>query len=190
MSEPYYGWAVDAVEGLRWLVDLDDCAFSGTRENLRGRSPEVIDVVHVRWATSTAVTALDLCGVELAIRSGARDFWTSHAPVLDQVVPSVEKAEGKLPEWAREWLETVLNDPEYKALKGMRDPLTHRFLVRSALLRTAAPTGHQSRTEFDVPVSEWIGGRLTAREILVLARDVADRYVNAFGSAFGSDRNP
>jgi hypothetical protein len=30
MSEPYYGWAVDAVEGLNWLVDLDDWAFRET----------------------------------------------------------------------------------------------------------------------------------------------------------------
>jgi hypothetical protein len=190
MSEPYYGWALDAVEGLRWLVDLDDCAFSDTRQNLHGRDPQVIDIVHVRWATSTAVTALDLCGVELAIRYGALDFWATHAPVLDRVEPSVKEAGGKLPRWARDWLETVLSDRGYKALKGMRDPLIHRFLVRSAMLRTTTPTGNQSRTEFDVPVSDWMAGRPTARELLLLTRDVADRYVTAFGSAFKGARNP
>jgi hypothetical protein len=60
MSEPYYGWALDAVEGLRWLVHVDDWAFDGARENLGGRDPRVIDVAHVRWATTTAATAVDL----------------------------------------------------------------------------------------------------------------------------------
>ena len=68
MGEPYFGWAVDAVESLRWLADVDDWAFRGGRENLGKRDPRVIDVAHVRWATTTAITALDLCAVELACR--------------------------------------------------------------------------------------------------------------------------
>jgi hypothetical protein len=123
MSEPYYGWAVDAVEGLRWLVDLDDWAFSGTRENLASRDPKVIDMVHVRWATSTSVTALDLCGVELAVRYGGLDFWTKQAPVLDRVEAEVKKADRRLPQWGHEWLATVLRDPRYKTLKKTRAPL-------------------------------------------------------------------
>lgn len=187
MSEPYYGWAVDALDGLNWLVDLDDWAFTGSRENLQGRDPKVIDIVHVRWATSTAVTALDLCGVELAVRYAGLDFWTNKAPVLDWVEADVCKAGGTLPEWASEWLRTVLNDPGYKALKATRDPLIHRFLVRTALLWTVVPTGHEFRTEFDVPNPEGAETRPNARQLVVLACDVADRHVRAFGNALARD---
>jgi hypothetical protein len=190
MSEPYYGWAVDAVEGLNWLVDLDDWAFRGLRENLSGRDPKVIDVVHVRWAASTAVTALDLCGVELAVRCGALDFWTKKAPVLDRVEAVVTKSGEVLPQWAREWLETVFRDPGYETLKRTRDPLIHRFLVRSALLWTAVPTGHQWRTEFDVPTPERMDSRPSARQLILLARDVADHHVRAFGEALQRNRTP
>ena len=54
--------------GLRWLAHIDDWAFEGARENLGNRDPDVIDVTHVRWATTTAVTAIDLCAFELAAR--------------------------------------------------------------------------------------------------------------------------
>jgi hypothetical protein len=190
MSEPYYGWAVDAVEGLNWLVDLDDWAFRGLRENLSGRDPKVIDVIHVRWAASTAVTALDLCGVELAVRCGALDFWTKKAPVLDRVEAVVTKSGEVLPRWARQWLETVFRDPGYETLKRTRDPLIHRFLVRSALLWTAVPTGHQWRTEFDVPTPERMDSRPSARQLILLARDVADHHVCAFGEALQRNRTP
>jgi hypothetical protein len=181
VSEPYYGWAVDAVEGLDWLVELDDWAFAGRRENLGSRDPKLIDVAHVRWATSTAVTALDLCGVELAVRHGDVNFWTDHAPVLDQVSRRVDQAGGALPEWAQDWLTSVQSDPSYKTLKALRDPLTHRFVVRTALLWTAPPQGHQWRTEFDVPKADWLDARPNARQVVVLARDVAASYVKAFG---------
>jgi hypothetical protein len=190
MSEPYYGWAVDAIEGLNWLVDLDDWAFHGTRENLKGRDPEVIDVVHVRWAASTAVTALNLCGVELAVRYGALDFWTKNAPVLNDVEKVVTNASGELPQWASKWLKEVLRDRGYQTLKKTRDPLIHRFLVRSALLWTTVPTEHQSRTEFDVPNPERMDTRPSARQLIVLARDVADRHVRAFGAALQRNRIP
>jgi hypothetical protein len=177
-------------QGLHWLVDLDDWAFSGTREHLQGRDSKVIDVAHVRWATSTAVTALDLCGVELAVRYGALDFWTKEAPVLHKVEAEVKEAGGELPKWARDWLKSVFRDREYKTLKATRNPLIHRFVVRSALISSTVPTGHQGRTEFDVPDPEQIGSRPSARQLLLLARDVADRHVRAFGHALERDPSP
>ncbi len=67
MSEPYYGWAVDAVKSLHWLKEIDGCAFEADT-NLRGHDPKVVDVAHVRWATSTATTAVDLCVAEIAVK--------------------------------------------------------------------------------------------------------------------------
>jgi hypothetical protein len=179
MREPFYGWAADAVDGLEWLVELDDWAFANDRDHLRGRHPKLIDVVHVRWAVSTAITAVDLCAAELAVRFGGLDPWTSHVPVLKKVVQDVERGRYEISDEAATWLDAVGQDAEYHAIKATRDPLTHRFLVRSAMLWTVPPTGHQSRTEFAVPTAA-AAGRPNARDLIVLAHEVADRHVTSF----------
>jgi hypothetical protein len=85
MSEPYFGWAVEAVEGLHWLADIDEWAVVNPRERLSRRDPRVIDVAHVRWPTTTAVTAIDLCVAEVAVRYCGEPFWSERMPPLAEV---------------------------------------------------------------------------------------------------------
>ena len=179
MSEPYYGWALDAVQGLRWLVDLDDWAFDG--ENLGGRDPRVIDVAHVRWATTTAVTAVDLCAAEIAVRYCGESFWSDRMPGLEDVR---DRLTGRAPEAATAWLDNVEKDRDYQLLRrGARDPLTHRFLVRSALIGPG-------RTLFELDRDAPVEDRPDAREVILLALNVADRHVREFGRMLGKRRGP
>ena len=68
-----------------WLVHVDDWAFKGAHENLHGRDPRVIDVAHVRWATTTAVTAVDLSVAEIAARYCGEPFWSERMPSVATV---------------------------------------------------------------------------------------------------------
>ncbi|MDA0167680.1 hypothetical protein OJ998_01165 [Solirubrobacter taibaiensis] len=179
MREPFFGWAADAVDGLEWLVELDDWAFANEREQLRGRHPKLVDVVHVRWAVSTAITAIDLCAAEVARRFGGLSPWTDRVPVLAGVIRDVERGRYVVSEEAASWLDAVAADTAYRTIKAARDPLTHRFLVRSAMIWNVPPQGHHSRTEFAVPVESG-QGRPDARTLILLAHDVADRYVMSF----------
>lgn len=181
MGEPYYGWAVDAVEGLRWLAHVDGWAFDSDRENLGGRDPRVIDVAHVRWATTTAVTALDLCAAEIAVRYCDEPFWSERMPNLGAVRGRLT---GQGPPAASAWLDRVEADPDYQSLRrSARDPLTHRFLVRTALIGPG-------RTPFELDRAGPADDRPNAREVILLALDVADRHVREFGSTLGGTRSP
>lgn len=175
MSEPYYGWALDAVQGLRWLIDLDDWAFDG--ENLGGRDPRVIDVAHVRWATTTAVTAVDLCIAEVAVRYCDKPFWSDRMPGLREVQ---KRLTGDEPPAAIAWLNSLEKDRDYQLLRDARDPLVHRFLVRSALIGPG-------RTLFELDPAAPAEDRPNAREVILLALEVADRHVREFGTLGGTD---
>ena len=57
-------WAVFSVECLHYLSDLDS-AQAGASSTFDGHTANTIDIAHVRWATGTSVTALDLCAAGL-----------------------------------------------------------------------------------------------------------------------------
>lgn len=176
MSEPYFGWALDAVEGLRWLTYLDEWAFERSPEHLLGRDPRVIDVAHVRWATTTAITAIDLCVAEIAVRYGGADFWSQRFPSLEDL--RTELAGKAVPPAATGWLDQVAGDADYRMLKDARNPLVHRFLVRSALIGSG-------RTPFEVDRDDPPEDRPDARELVLLSVAVADRHVREFGRSVG-----
>ena len=181
MSEPYYGWAVDAVEGLRWLVYVDDWAFAGVGESLRGRDPRIIDVAHVRWATTTAVTAIDLCVAEIAVRYCGEPFWSEQMPSFSTVRGRLR---GQSPSAASAWLDRVEHDREYQLLRrGARNPLAHRFLVRTALIGPG-------RTPFELDRAAPPEERPDAGELIHLALDVAERHVGEFGRTLGGSGAP
>jgi hypothetical protein len=180
MREPYYGWAIDAVDGLRWLAHVDEWAFAGHLENLGGRDPRIIDVAHVRWATLSAVTAIDLCAIEIAVQHGSVEFWSTHLPTFEGVV----KMRETIPPGAKAWLDRVENDRDYQSLRrNARDPLTHRFMVRSALIGPG-------RTPFEIDPAAPPEHRPDARELILLSLDVADRHVAEFGRAVGGSTSP
>lgn len=176
MSEPYYGWAAEAVEGLHWLTDVDEWAFANPRHSLGSRDPRVIDVAHVRWATTTAVTAIDLCVAEVAVRYCGEPFWSERMPPLAEVR---RRLPGNGPPAARDWLDSVESDNEYRLLRrGARDPLAHRFLVRTALIGSG-------RTPFELDRQVPAENRPDAREVILLSLRVAARHVDEFGRKLG-----
>jgi hypothetical protein len=169
------GWAQLAVDGLHWLVDVDDHAFQGDRRNLKGHNHVAVDMAHSRWATVTAKTAVDLCAAELGVRYAGVDFWGNHLPTLERLN---SKHLASMPKLAREWVSRVLEDPEYQLVKGARDPFAHRFHVRVASLRSAPALGHDDRSQFTLRSSA--GGTYDAQTLIMVSRDFATRHVEDF----------
>lgn len=185
----HYVWAINAIKGLHWLAHVDDWAFQGARENLGGRDPDVIDVAHVRWATTTAITAIDLCAFDLAVRHGCQEFWTENAPTFGKLRKEL-KAHG-ISRRDEDWLDSVHSDPDYKLLRRrVRDPLTHRLMIRTALIRMGKPVGHDERTRFELERDGPPGERPDARELIHLALDVAERHVGEFRRILGNTSSP
>jgi hypothetical protein len=182
---PYATWARDTVDALWWLGDVDDWAYSGDRRNLRAHDPETVDIAHVRWATGTAKTAIDLCAADAAVGHDVQPFWGdgpedfARPPVPEHLHREYGE---RLSAEVASWLSALLSDPDYEALKAGRDTFTHRMAVRSALIRIRAPEGHQDRTLFAVRVPA-LEGRADARALIVFARDVATRHVERYCSA-------
>ncbi len=66
-------FAVECVDGLHYLVDLDDHLLPGkVATDVLTHNWQVVDMAHVRWASGSAITALDLCAAALG-----RLFWLS-----------------------------------------------------------------------------------------------------------------
>lgn len=137
-------WATWAVEGIDYLNDIHDRRNRG-QVSTDGHSPEIVDISYVRWATSSSITAIDLCAAALAREccgwSGRnerdlRDFDLSGDPKKSQ------RWRNALPAPALSWVDTVLADQRYKEIQGARNPLTH-----SRLLRRLYSTGSEY-TEF------------------------------------------
>lgn len=190
MAEPYYGWALDAVEGLRWLAAIDDWAFAGERENLGGRDPRVMDVAHVRWASTTAKTAIDLCSIELAYRYGDHEFWAKRAQNFFEVRKTLKPDDPRTKERVTTWLDGVNNDPDFAVLSKIRNALTHQFLVRTAPIVIRAPRGHEERTRFEIDPTAPAKERPDARELILKCCHLAERHVSHFEERFGSRPSP
>lgn len=174
----HYRWAHDAVEGLRWLVHVDDQAFGGDRGPIADFSADAIDTAHVRWAASTAITALDLCATALAARYGLYNLFDPKAFAFDRDYKVL--AELPLTSDERTWLETVKADPDYEIVRQARHPLTHRLLVRTAFVRMQPPTGHAERCAFELVRGQPVADRPNARDLTLKAYSVADQHVKAF----------
>lgn len=174
----YYEWARQAVEGLRWLVHLDDEAFGGDRAPLAGFDADAVDAAHVRWATSTAITAIDLCSTALAARHGSHKLSDQKALALHRNYKDLLAL--PLTPDERAWLEAVKADRDYEIVRQARHPLTHALLVRTAHIRVRPPTGHAERSAFELVHGRPVADRPQARDLILKAYSVADRHVRAF----------
>jgi hypothetical protein len=176
----YVMWTVWAVDGLYYLDDLDQEA-ERARRVAAGHDDASVDAAHVRWAGTSAITALDLCAAAMGV---------IHAvPVLrnGQVVQDrVHDVEGLRPhrsdlcDGCRAWLTNVVRDGRYKILKRLRDPMTHRTLPRLlSVTVNAAPGADSNRLGFSLSGSPG-GPHTSARELIEVARDCATRHALAF----------
>lgn len=165
-------WATWAVESLYYLDDLDQ-AHTSNPQSEAGHHPHVIDIAHVRWATGTSITSLDLCaavlgreycGLTNSNELDLRDFdLAGRRNVITQ-------RHALLPAQALAWVDGALSDTRYTEIQGARNPLTHSRLIRKFVLSNP-------RTDFVVTAT---GTTFAARDLVVLAKELARDQVSAF----------
>lgn len=114
--------AMWSVQGLYFLAEADDAYFTGG--HLRSEtSPDVVDLAHARWATGSAMTALDLVAAAIGER---------HMPSLGgRLYDLGEFGRGKPKpncQGCARWLATAASRSGW--LKTVRDDMIHRAPAR------------------------------------------------------------
>jgi hypothetical protein len=132
-------WATSAVDGLAYLDDLDTARDGGARV-ANGHDALVIDVAHARWAAGTAMTALDLCAAAIGfLYLPSRHRYYDMGNVLEvldkEFGAAATSSSSRPPGWpprqgVRPWIVELTAADDYKLIKAVRDPLTHRTLAR------------------------------------------------------------
>jgi hypothetical protein len=158
-------WAIWSVESLHYLADLTDKENNGL-----GTSPshdlQVKEISHIRWATGSAISSLDLCAAVLARTCCG---WSDRLEAdLRKFYPS-KKYRSMIPSNALDWVNGVLSDTRYTEVHEARNSVTHSRLIRDFYL--------SSPTTFRVPVT---GNAFTARELVVLSKELATDKVQDF----------
>jgi hypothetical protein len=164
-------WSTWTVEGLYYLDELSKMYEAESTSGIE-HQPESVNIAHVRWATGSAVTALDLCapalGCEFCQVTG------DHELDLRCFDPSSRKCRQELRELvsstSAEWIDGVLADERYQVALAARHPLTHSRLKRRLL-------GDPADTEFVIgaPAKAW-----KTRDLVTVARELATEQVTAF----------
>jgi len=173
-------WATWAVEGLYYLDDLDATIQAGYPNSVSSHHPDVVDIAHVRWATGTAITAIDLCAAVLgrlycgwtnSKEMDLRDF----DPLIKNNSKRIAKVRSALPPSALAWVDNVLADAHYQNFQGARNQFTHAWLNRD--LQCGSVSGHASRTAFKItPTNIGIG----ARDLVYQSKEFSGQHVKAF----------
>jgi hypothetical protein len=174
-------WAVWAVDGLHHLLDLDDRIFGVTPRELHGFTEEAVDLAHARWASASAITALDLCATTLGRRRiGAkgteyslRDFDKRRSKSKKVAVQRI----GQLEPQEQSWVKAATSDQDYATALKARNPLIHGRLKRTLYGSMVPPGPHEDRTGFPVGPG---GAIVDSRPLIELCASVAARHVESF----------
>jgi hypothetical protein len=170
-------WSVYTVESLYYLDDLDS-EFDNTRLSVADHRPDVIDVAHARWATTSCITSLDLCAAALGRafcgNMGDREYDLGYfnQQGRSSISSNVIKRRIQLPPNARKWLDDVFSDPDYEVMKLARDWLTHSRVKRHFELTIGS-----SPQRLKLGLST---GQIPIRDIIELTRDLATKHVAEF----------
>lgn len=162
-------WAIWSADSVRYLqaVEMD-----ATTPDPLGHARHVVDVAHVRSATSAAVTAIDLCAAILGRRIWGPSPNGHEAAVTTFVRPRHQQNYARLSAGGRVWIDGVLSDPDYLELKAIRNPMTHAYWKNRKMW---VPTPAGSRTGFITA-----RGELAPSEMIALAVQVAERHLDVF----------
>jgi hypothetical protein len=187
--------AARSAESLVYLADIDDRRFGGAWP-FDGYENDSVDDGHVRWAAAGALTSLDLCIaaagrlVGFAINpprkeDSIRDYYRISAS--GQVVDNRNLV--AVP-W-RAWIDCLIADPRYTTLLRVRNALMHADAFRVIHGTTGVLAGHALRFGYNTaalsfPSQTTAHTPISARDVVVLARDVAWTHVNAFAAALAS----
>jgi len=163
-------FAVWAVESLYYLGDLDR-ALDPSQATVGDHVGDVVDVAHARWAMGTCITALDLgaaaLGRALCAHTGTRALDLGDFNLdAERTQKRAARLRANLPAQARQWIDNVIKDPDYKQIKAARDSLTHARVSRHFTVPR-----QRLRLQFG-------DDRLDVPTIIDCAKDVGSKHVS------------
>jgi hypothetical protein len=163
-------FAASAADSLAYLADVDERAF-GENPDLSGVNPDAIDIAHVRWACTTALTAVDLgAGVlgrlHMTPLKGQREY--AIASFQSAKLEALRATSNP----AARWIEDVVADPEYADLLEARHALVHKWLTRTVSYPRQRVRLHLKSGEVD------------ARTLVTDSRDFASLHIGQLFDAF------
>ena len=191
-AEWVLGRAILAVHSLHYLADLDDETF--TRGGTSAGHPEAaVERAHVAWATTDAVTAIDICAAVLGrVRcwapgstGGIEHSLSYFDPKGKRKASKVANDRAKLGPAELAWVDAMLGDDDYLMTLRARHALVHSNLSSVHWMKKpdSAPA-HGARCEFPVGPKENVDGfareLVNCRTVIETARDMATRGVEAF----------
>lgn len=148
-------WAVWAVDSLYYLEELISIPLNG----LDDHHPDIQDMAHLRWATGTAISALDLCAAVLArennLKKGKNEF----------DMGNIGKMKNQLPTPLQNWVSGVEADSRYQDILDLRHSLTHARVARHLSLGGSTKISLKSGTDRNV------------LEIVTIAKELATENV-------------
>ncbi len=173
-------------ESLHYLAHLDAQRFAGAWP-ADGFDNAMVDEAHARWATGSAITALDLCAAALGRVHGLAIKGGHELDLRDIKDPKKPDRLARLPPHWQKWVRDVNADPDYQQVLAGRNPLTHSTTPRTitAIMGSSAVfAGHELRPAHQLAGVGDVVRRATAgthggRKLVEIARDVATQYVRA-----------
>ena len=183
------GWAMWAADGLHHLLDLDDRTFGVWPRQLHGYPEEAVDLAHVRWASASAITTLDLCAATIGRRRYARRPHGNEYSLRDfdpkrRHKQAAQSRLGQLTTAERQWVNVATTDEDYATALNARNPMIHGRLKRTVYGSTRPPRPHEDRTGFPVG-SE--GTIVDSRPLIELCSEVATRHLESFLALIASE---
>ena len=171
-----FGGARVCVENLHYLADLDiDLDRAQSEERFAGHNLFFADVAHARWATSTCITALDLCAAGLGCafcdNKNTNEFSLRYFDTSEGKKRAF-KYRSKLTSACCHWIDGVLADQQFLEIKAARNELIHSLPNQHFHSRVGAP-----RQRLKLTVNNH---NLSVRDLIEHARDLATRQVVDF----------
>jgi hypothetical protein len=176
------GWAMWAADGLHHLLDLDDRTFRVWPRQLHGYPEEAVDLAHVRWASASAITTLDLCAATLGRRRCAGQPHGNEYSLRDFDPKRGNKQAaqlrlGQLTAAERHWAKAATTDNNYATVLNARNPMIHGRLKRTVYLSTRPAGPHENRTGFPVGPA---GAIVDSRPLIELCSEITTRHLESF----------
>lgn len=189
--------AARTAESLIYLSQIDDYRF-GSQWPVDKHANDVIDDAHVRWASTSALTCVDLCiaaAVKLSIvedeelrkfmgnehrQASVRCFYHKKSKT-----GGVVDHRDKVPKPWRFWIDNLIDDTNYHTLLKVRNALTHGDMVRNTYMTTDALSGHDLRFGYYIgtlksPVMNSTHELIRSRQIIELSRDFSMKHFAEF----------
>ena len=179
-------WSAWGVESLHYLADLHKHLFSKSSKQVLGHSIYVVEIAHVRWATGTALTSIDLAAAALGRafcrQKGEFELSIRHFSINGLNKAKNEKAKrriGQLPPSLQTWVNSVQKDHGHELILKTRNALTHAKLSRSFTNDASAVTQFEVLRSSPETYREYkqLLKLNTAQGLIELARDFTTKHI-------------